>query len=63
MKNYLKSFLYTLGIILISSIILTILNYFSVNTPTKEYSYDQIQPGDIITYGREGEPSVQKDAV
>ena len=30
MKNYLKSFLYTLGIILISFIILTILNYFSV---------------------------------
>lgn len=36
-----------------------VLNYFSVNTPTKEYSYDQIQPGDIITYGREGEPSTE----
>ena len=36
-----------------------VLNYFSVNTPTKEYSYDQIQPGDIITYGREGEPATE----
>lgn len=30
MKKYLKSFLYTLGIIIISTIIISILNYFNI---------------------------------
>lgn len=30
MKNYLKSSLYTLGIILVSSVIITLLNYFNI---------------------------------
>lgn len=41
MKNYLKSSLYTLGIILISTIIVTILNYFNIvnGTPLKIIYY------------------------
>ena len=36
-----------------------VLNYYKVNNTGKEYSYDEIQPGDIITYGREGEPATE----
>lgn len=35
-----------------------VLDYYAVNSP-REYPYDEIQPGDIITYGREGEPATE----
>lgn len=36
-----------------------VLDYYKVNNTGKEYNYDELQPGDIITYGREGEPATE----